>query len=275
MNALVHSLNIRRNTWHARWYRHWQSLGGKRPAYKENLCRYMRVLLIWAPLRWFFKGRIATYVPPWAAGLASSFLAFIGVAFYLWPNISLEILWKAGAILGGGIFALALILGAVYLYDRDPKTTLKVAKWATSPFWVLPYLLILGCVWVWDTYEDELRAFGQFLERRVFLGVHPLAVLVILLVMFETALGFYKNPVVAGIVVGSIIFAVCLIVVGVIVVEIIDERRRAKSFAPTTPPTRLRRTYEGVADTVKLGATYVNSKKKGSRICPFISFENS
>lgn len=273
MGVLTHNLSMQYDSWHARLYRYWVSLGGKPSPGRENLCRYMRVLFIYAPSRWFFKGRIKTYVPPWTVALLGAFLAFVGVAFYLWPNISLEVLWKAGAVVGCLGAGLALILGIVYLYDRDPQTTKTIAKWATSPIWIIPALIVLAGIWIWDHLEEEFRAFGKFLERRVFFGVHPFAALSVLWALALVAIGFYQNPIKTGIVVGSIVFIACLIIGGILLVEWLDERRDERRSH--VRPGRLRRTYDGVADTVKLGTTYASTKKRGSRVCPFIDFERS
>lgn len=279
MSSLTHSLVMRHNSWHARWYRYWLVLGGTPAAHKENFCRYVRVLLVWAPLRWFFKGRIGRHVPPWAVGLTTGVLAFIGVALYLWPTTTLKVLERLG-IAVGVILGIALILVAVvYIYDRDPNKTKKVAMWTTSPIWIAPFLILAAALWVWDTFEDKFRAFGRFLEHRVFFGIHPIAVLFTLWIMAIVAIGFYKKPIVTAIFIGSLIGAVVIIIVSVIVVEKIKDwkakKRMAQTWAGAKSKSKLARAYEGTADTVKLGATYIDSKKKGSRICPFIEFDNT
>lgn len=40
--------------WHAKLYLYWLATGGMNgPGYKENFCHYWRVVLLWAPRRWF------------------------------------------------------------------------------------------------------------------------------------------------------------------------------------------------------------------------------
>lgn len=56
-------MKIEGNHWTVRWYRHYVALGGfgRNP---ENLCRFLRVITIWAPLRWLFMPRSKNQPPP-------------------------------------------------------------------------------------------------------------------------------------------------------------------------------------------------------------------
>ena len=56
---------------------------------------------------------------------------------------------------------------------------------------------------------------------------------------------------------------------GIVESEAKKKRRNTEMFKSAAG-----RVYEGVADTVKLGVTYLATKKRGSRICPFIEFED-
>jgi len=270
VSGLTHSLTMPHNSWHSRWYRYWVSLGGKPAEYKENFCRYVRVLLFWAPLRWFFRGNIKG-VPVWFAGFIAAFLAFIGAALYLWPNVTIKALIWTGIVVGGIAVVLGLLFVSFWIYDHDPERAKTAVKWVTLPIWILPYLLVKACIRIWDRYEKQFRAFGGFVEHKLFFGVHPMAVFYMLWFGGMLAIFFYQNAVATAIVIGCIIALIVLFFVGVYVYEEIQDRR---AYRPKSR-SRLGRMYDGAADTAKLAYTYADSKKRGSRICPFIEFENT
>lgn len=269
MRALTHDLNIGHNTWHYRWYHHWLSLGGKPAGYKENLCRYVRVLVVWAPLRWFFRGRIGSFVPPWAGALALGIGGLIASAFATWTYVSLLVL----AIVVGVLLAFGLFLLLVLLYNDYPQGVKKVAKYVTLPIWLLPYLAFRPILWTYRRVEKQLKnAADWFLYDDTF-GVSPLGAIggVLLLAAFGffMYLSWWKTLAVIGFVIGVILLLIFLIILTDTIGEWWKYRRHSDK-----PRSLLGRTYDGVADTVKLGATYIGTKKRGSRICPFIDFEN-
>ena len=46
-------MTIKTDSWHYKWYAYWLTHGrGNTPAYKENFCHYVRVLMFWAPITW-------------------------------------------------------------------------------------------------------------------------------------------------------------------------------------------------------------------------------
>lgn len=97
-------LEFRNEHWMARSYRRYVQLGGRerRP---ENLCRFLRVVFVWSPLRRFFKGSAPLSCTPFgfvalcllAVGILVC-VAVIGVnALYNWI-FGLAILWTLWAI---------------------------------------------------------------------------------------------------------------------------------------------------------------------------------
>lgn len=71
-------MNLTSSHWTVRWYRHYVSLGGfgRDP---ENLCRFLRVILIWAPIRWlFFTNKKDTPAPFWIAAIT---VVLVGMSF--------------------------------------------------------------------------------------------------------------------------------------------------------------------------------------------------
>jgi len=75
-------LTISESSWHHRWYRYWQKKGGQiGPKYVENLCHYVRVLVFWAPRRWFFHAQtMQGLLRPWIVAILLTPFVFLGVA---------------------------------------------------------------------------------------------------------------------------------------------------------------------------------------------------
>jgi len=90
-----------------RWYNYWVKKGGRPPGRdweqklaRENLCHFVRTMVIWTPLRWFFLTRTKTVIAPWSVCLA--IVCIIGL--WLNPKITLTIMAALGgyAIIIGG-----------------------------------------------------------------------------------------------------------------------------------------------------------------------------
>jgi len=85
-------VKISGNDWKARWYRGYVARGGfgRDP---ENLCRFLRVLLIWAPIRWFFCEPPDGGPPP----ITWTFLGLIaGTLLYVMGNLAAEVYNASG-----------------------------------------------------------------------------------------------------------------------------------------------------------------------------------
>ena len=67
-------------SWHAKLYAYWYAHGTiKKVGYRENLCHYCRVVAIWAPLVWFFDGKLfGRRINPFRAFLVSAYLTLVG-----------------------------------------------------------------------------------------------------------------------------------------------------------------------------------------------------
>jgi hypothetical protein len=220
------------------------------------------------PLRWFFKGRIKRHVPPWLVALTAGILAFIGVAFWLWTQVSLKVLMGLGAF----VALMAIIIAGAYAYDRDPKHSKQIAKWGTLPIWLLPYLLVKTAKWVWKYIEKPFNAAaGVFIYGIRWPWLNPAAFTVIgglaAFAYFNTE-GFLKLLMVVGTVVGILIGLVVLAVV-----LVMGGEGTKDWWTHRSRETWIDHLRNKMSDTVKLGATYVSTKKRGSRICPFIEFE--
>ncbi len=275
MKRFEHSLNMRGNAWHARWYRHWLSLGGEEPEYKENLCHYVRVLLIWAPQRWFWHGKIKGVVTPWVMALSAGIVAFAISAFFLWPSKAHEITWKGGVILG----VLLVVLGALAFAGElmENSELAAKAKRLTKPVWFIPYKLYIWKEPVWKAIGRGIRGAAKwFFERSYFTEEGPtpfifaLAAAVVVFAILETPI-FLAALLGIGVVAASFGGAVILFALIVFILAAVSEFLERKFKDDSSSIGRL---ASGTTDTIKLGVTYAKTKKQGSRICPFIELED-
>lgn len=267
MKRFQHSLRLKPDAWHVRWYRLWLSLGGSEPKYKENLCHYVRVLVFWAPLRWLVNGSVKglrAWVLPAAAVLAVA----LGYTYYLWPETFLTVATVAGKVLGVLVVAAVVIVGGVlgggWVYDEHRHEV----KRYTKPVWIGPYLLYRGVYWVGQKAEKSVGRFlDWFIGKYYPVGLTVTACLAFVIWRwpdFSMAAAIIGAKII-GVIVGAVIAIVLLILALYFLAETWKNglKQAVKGF------------LAGCSDTVKLGATYVASQKQGSRVCPFLEFEDS
>jgi len=259
VSSLAHSLKMRHESWHSRWYHHWLSLGGKKPTYKENLCRYAWILVLWAPLRWFFKGRIKK-VPPWTIGLPLLIVSITTAAVNVWPGWALNALKWTGIVVGSLIGLVVLLLIFAYLCEEYTDQMKRIGKTITSPVWILPYGIYRIGKPVWKRlarWTDEV--FGWFFGEVYPVGLVIVAGLVLGLV-YES-----HYTVKALEILGSIVGAVVVMILAIFVFS-----KEGLGLSRS-----IKRGSIELLDTLKLAVTYLGTKKRGSRICPFIEFEDT
>lgn len=252
-----HSLVMKPERWHTRMYQLWLSLGGEKPKYKENLCRYFWIVLVRGPLRWFFLGR-AKKVPPFLfPTVPLAVFAIAGVA-RRWTDAVLTTAKWAGIVIVVIVIIVIIGMSIAEVYDRWPAGVKKTFKYATIVFWILPYLIERAAVRAWKRLEDPIMA---VLEAYIY-GIrwpwlNPLGLTIVTAVAaffyYETT-DALKLLEVLGIIVGIAVAAV--IVLGTIALA-----NEAWS--------------EDIKDSVNLAREYVSNKKQGSLICPFIEFEDA
>ena len=265
MKKFQHSLVIGADTWHGRWYRYWLSLGGKQPKYKENLCHYVRVLLIWAPLRWFFRGSLGkARITPWAVALIGAFFTAVGVSFFIWGRTAIHVY-----LIGDGI-AVAIVICLVLLgigaelaedhnWDRKCRRFFKkTGDQAERPF-----------VWAWSKIGKFVEATCRwfFTHSYVVPGLAPVTVCIVAGLTVFAILAMHVFLIVL-LAVGGAIAAICLFMGLIWSLFELNDRGKLERLKKMWP--WFRRFVGGTSETVKLGVTYANTKKQGSRICPFI-----
>ncbi len=267
MSDLTHDLNIATTTWHSRWYHHWLNLTERKPS-PENLCHYVRVLLFWAPLAWLTRGRVFKVVPPWTIALGILASGVLITLFMLWPNDVLRVLLIVGCFLGGAL----LVIGAIFIVDNGPRWARIALACVTFPIWIIPLLIVAPIVYLTDRYEKGIKAFKLWwttpqyrLASRTPLGVLLASIAVGFLALIAVV-NFSKFL--------ELMLILVLVFVGVFLVIggmlLLDEAQgRSRAGKPVFGEK-----FASISDTVKLGATYVATKKRGSRICPFIRFDD-
>ena len=230
---LTGEMTVSRKSWHYRLYQYWQKTGGKNQyGFRENLCHYCRVVALWAPLHWFLYQKLwsLSVLRPWVIALVTMLLSTIGVTAAIWPAEFWHVFGRILIVLGMTIGIMLLIAFIMWAFLWKLNVDDKVKAW-------------------FDRHEKT----KTILEASpfVFLGVYFLGLL---------GLGFYFHPLITGIVIGSLIGTVMLL----IAVASLWERYRKRAYAtPKRPPT-------AIGEGVKLAWQYLMAKKH--KVCPLIRF---
>lgn len=217
-----------------RWYRYWQKKGGYRYG-KENFCHFVRTVLFYAPVRWFFFARTARIVAPWSVTLLLTLLA----------------LWPLKTTIGIGALLLLVAIGWLLKSKMHNIGEFLVDLADSLDCWFGPIvqfmrLNVIGRLEAWLFVSAITVGLGL-----VFL---PDFAFPILLLAFAVALYI-------GIVVGSII--------GLIrVLEYSEARRRRRN---TTRPEKYRQTKIG--EFFKVIREYLRAFDK--KLCPFVEVKKN
>ena len=235
-----------------KWYMYWVKLGGKKPA-QESLCHFMRVLLIWAPLRWFFLARTESVklVAPWSVALA----AWLDLSFLLAPQSTLHSLFLLAqalmiwAVILVNAVVLIAILGTVLGSSKskallawlkreglDPLLKVMGTKILIVPVWLYTLVAIIATSWF-------------FLP-----GIRPMlltiAIAVVAVVFF---IGFLAGFSLVGDKISGAIKA---------------RRRNEETTVTVKSPARV-----AIGEFLALSKNYLAAKK--AKICPFIDIQTT
>lgn len=167
-----------KNSFHYRIYSWWKNHGGQWYSDTENLCHYMRVVLIWAPWRWLW------YVPLWKSltpgGVLSILSALIALVIFL--IISTE----GTLIVLGAIFVACLFVISGLIFS---KPLIRLGTWFTEtrykftfirPFTISLVFALALMVYFWgiEFVLVLLAAIG------IYLGTMAVLLGVVLLIMW-------------------------------------------------------------------------------------------
>jgi len=150
-------MTIKKESLLGRWYGYWVKKGGRplgedweRNLARENLCHFVRTIIIYTPLRWFFLARTKTVIAPWSVCLAAGFI----VGLWLIPGTILKIMAVLGMyavmIAGGGLL---ITKAEDFLTTYIGRPIKKLFGWKIIGrlyFWFLPIaaLIALGICYV-------------------------------------------------------------------------------------------------------------------------------
>lgn len=241
---MPNTIEVDQDAWHYHVYQWWQRHGGRnRRGYRENLCHYMRVLLIWVPLFWFFKVPIYKGVRAW---MPAGFILWL-IAVWQIPPIRTDLLVLPP-------------LWTVFGYARfHEEQTNRFLRRIGPPF-----------VFIWN---HGLKTFlWWFLTARKLRVVYPWSVMVVIglastVYWLINSFGLIKSLVYVGIVIGTNVGVAFLIVTISWLSSVKESKRKQRpnwSSYSSTPQVNKCGT-----STLKIAGHYVMAKKK--RICPFIN----
>jgi hypothetical protein len=258
-------LNISQSSWHFRVYSWWKEFGGfSKPSwFKENLCHYMRVVLIWAPLGWFLRKPIFGNLRPWivTAFLTAILATLVGLRYFMAATIAFWVFFGAIWLFVGAMWLLVSIL------DRKNKVALVILATVTSFIWVP----VLGVAWVilsiWGYVIEPL-----YFRRHKYTGAVWLASIAAIPVLIYLKWGTGMILVTLFILVAAVVCVAAIILLLFVISEIVPAlvkwgyklwmNRKQSSIV------RIRPARPGIS-TAQLFNAYRRTKW-GSVICPFI-----
>ncbi len=109
-------MKVDRQSLPGKWYQYWIDKGG-RPPRQENLCHFVRVLLFWATIRWFFLARTKKVIAPWTVTLATAITTLIA----LYPLDTLLVVAVVAVVAAMAVLILLSICG---MGELERKTKL-------------------------------------------------------------------------------------------------------------------------------------------------------
>ncbi len=240
------------NSWHFKIYQWWKNEShfdkDKPLGFRENLCHYMRVVLIWGPIGWFFQYPLWGKIPPALYVIGAGVLVMLGVIASVNP---LALVVGIGMV----VATIAFIMVAIFLAELSerPNTAGRFIRILTSPisFLIRKWMSFLNTV-----VEPLLFTKNKYL-------IHSWVLLYCLLGgVITLAFGL------AGLqtyVIGTIVLSFALAAAAGILVTIFAIHSTIEGYKERNAKQN---TVKGIS-TVGLFRAFLNTKR-GSRICPYI-----
>jgi hypothetical protein len=232
------TLVVEPGSWHARVYHYWRDRAEfKTSGYRENLCHYIRVLVIWAPLAWLLTARIARFLPVWLAIM----LAELVGAFFIWPPLMAILVLEIVAFLYLPVFQPT---------DRQKRYFRRIRQ-SLEPIerLVAPPVQAIG--------RGLKPPVNWFLKSSVLVVIRPwtvvLTAIVVYLSIFQTWFIVDMLLLLAG-------FAGLCLLIGLAMAT--------KDAIRGLMPYRYGPRRHHVRETIKVAGHAVSAKKRG--VCPFI-----
>ncbi len=240
-------------SWHFKIYQWWKNeshFETKKPlGFRENLCHYMRVVLIWGPIGWFFRYPLWGKIPPALYVIGAVVLAMVGVLVSITP---------LALVVGIGMVVSFIAFGMVAIYlaelsERHPNSLGRFFRIVTSPI----SFLIRG----WSNFCNTVVEPLLFTKNKYL--IHSWVFLYCLVGAFVTltsgVVGLQKY------VIGSVVLTVGIAVAVAILVAVFAIHSSIEGYKVRRAK---RNAVKGIS-TVGLFRAFLNTKR-GSRICPYI-----
>lgn len=275
---LKEEVSVGEESWHYKLYQWWkQQTGGNSWGYQENLCHYIRVIVLWVPLIWFFQVPLFKWVRPWMIVATALTLLAIFTAYQLWPEVTLAVLLSIGIFVGGLIVLVMLVFGFWYFFEELSEDKRGIILRITFPLWILPYLFCQGLVAIGDWiqyYEDEIgAAIKWFFTAHKWYVIWPWSVTGGGAIIASYFLFGSQPTLFALFLIGAtILVAISVLLVSFLIAFIIVEgkslienrlvRQRRRYVTYTDTPERQH------PNTMKVAVHYLAAKKR--KICPYI-----
>lgn len=242
-------LQVSTNSLVGKMYFYWIHMGGWMP-HQENLCHFVRVVLLWAPLTWFAKQRLFFIFKPWMFASLATYLYFA----YKYP----------GPV---GIWSVALLtlIWVVTFY----KALLKVLSMVWERFyyarrrlsWRIERNIERMIDWFFEKIPVE-RAYDWFFEKEHRYGIKPWMVA---FAAFQISSIFWARGLFFVLVV---IEAVILFLLAMALGSIYLEEKNTFAIAGAAIGGATRPVTQPVIGTFGVTMLWVMAMKK--KVCPYI-----
>lgn len=225
-------VKVGKDSFHFQLYQYGTKHGRrKKRGYRENLCHYMRVVMIWAPLLWFFvvplgkKESRTRWLRPWMITLAILVGAFGWYTVSTWPEQTWEYLKDALILTGLLVVGAAILAGCIIFIDKNSQTLARAFKWILHPLDVVLMYFIdqLELLWFGYIKPGSIKVWKKVLRpplrwfflRAYFRYAYPWAFLII--GVLTGAYWLYTDRMIQATIVTLIICAAVVIGVGIVI----------------------------------------------------------
>lgn len=240
-------------SWHFKIYQWWKNeshFETKKPlGFRENLCHYMRVVLIWGPIGWFFRYPLWGKIPPAIYVIGAASLVMVGVIASVNP---LALVVGIGMV----VAIIAFFVVAIYiaeLSDRHPNTVGRFTQIVGAPVSIL--------LRAWTRFCDTVVEPILFTKHKYLIPSWVLLYCLIggIVTLASGLAGLQKYVIGTAVLCGAFAAATVILVTIFAIHSTIEgyKERKAKKNA-----------VKGIS-TVGLFQAFLNTKR-GSRICPYI-----
>lgn len=280
------SMSVNQNSWHYRVYLWWMNQGGRvRQGYAENLCHYMRVVLIWAPIFWFFKARLYRAVRLWMIALSVIITLSSMVVYLIAPDKFFFTIFMVIFFTTIGMIAISSFLLISYMENNKHKRWVRtVISFFDKLFYLLAVLFLAPCWPIfkfneWTNLRYGRNIVGWFWFQGRFKVIYPWSVAAAGTIVFSFFLVGVERTLSWILILTAVVafvFGISFLIVLTIFFfdrikdwnhsRILRKRYQTQSSLPASK-------IEHGTPAIILAGQFVMAQK--NRICPFINLPNN